>query len=393
MKKIALISHDSTLTGAPIWLAEAAEGMRESGFPAEIYFGLPRPGPLLSRYPLKGVKLFFYARDEGDDNRSIHHRRVRRRLENIIKREIIGGVIANTLEASRAVEAALRARVPVIWMIHEMLDSYRERKEFKKMKRAAAAADRLVFNSQTALSRVSVLGRGLEKKASFVYNGIRIPPENEIREDYRAEIGLGDGDIIIGSIGDLAPVKGHDLLVESFASLSSGDPRLRLVIVGRSPRQFRHYQLGLKEAARDRGLADRIIFAGERKKIGRWLNSFDMLIHPSRVESFGRVVVEALARETPVVAARSGGVEEIDGGEGVILFADIDDPRALAAQTDRLIRSPELRESLGRSGRDLVERRFAFATALRRLEAITAEAFSMTTVNESEKAKTFNTSD
>ena len=376
MKKIALISHDSSLTGAPICLAELAAGLLASDFPAEIYFGAPSPGPLFNRYRLKGARIFFYGRQRRNKDLPLHRSRIGNRLRRLFIREEIEGVLANTLESFQAVRAAGRVQIPVIWMIHEMAEAYRDRKELSRIKKAAAAADFLVFNSRTSLKQLPVLGSGLREKATYIYNGVRIPDNREINKDYRPELGFSAGDIILGSIGDVAPLKGYDILIRAFASINRRFPATRLVIVGRQPEQFHDYYQDLTRLAAELGINGRLFFVGERERIQPWINSFDILIHPSRRESFGRVVVEALAHATPVVAARSGGVEEIDNGTGIIVLVENNDPDRLARAVGRLVESPSLRNSIGREGRLLAEQKFSLAASLTRLENKIAAAFA-----------------
>jgi glycosyltransferase involved in cell wall biosynthesis len=81
------------------------------------------------------------------------------------------------------------------------------------------------------------------------------------------------------------------------------------------------------------------------------MSQIDVLVHPADHESFGRVVVEAMAAGLPVVGVRGGGVGEIvrDGETG--LLADADDAAGLAACIERVGRNEELRRSLGTAGR------------------------------------------
>jgi glycosyltransferase involved in cell wall biosynthesis len=115
----------------------------------------------------------------------------------------------------------------------------------------------------------------------------------------------------------------------------------------------------MQSLCRELDIGDRVVFTGEKKDISSWINALDLLIHPSRRESFGRVIVEALAREIPVVATRSGGSEEILEATEAGLLVPQQDPVALAEAMDRMISHPlRAREMAGR-GRALVEEKFS----------------------------------
>lgn len=119
-------------------------------------------------------------------------------------------------------------------------------------------------------------------------------------------------------------------LLEAFALLRAGDPELWLTLVGEG-----HGPGGAAEAwARARGLAPGVEFLGRvpHGEIVDLMHSADVLVHPSKEESFGMTLIEAAAQGTPVVAgATAGAVPWVldDGRAGRLV--DVADPAALAA--------------------------------------------------------------
>jgi len=108
---------------------------------------------------------------------------------------------------------------------------------------------------------------------------------------------------------------------------------VRLILVGES--YFRNYQKEydrLRQVAVDLGIAGCVNFAGKKPltELVREIQKSALLVLPSRAESFGMVLVEALACGTPVVATRCGGPEDIVTEEVGILVPP-EDPQALAA--------------------------------------------------------------
>jgi len=81
------------------------------------------------------------------------------------------------------------------------------------------------------------------------------------------------------------------------------------------------------------------------------MNQVDILVNPTETESFGRVVVEAMAAGLPVVGVRGGGVGEIVVHQETGLLAEPGDAATLARHVERLAREPELRRRLGQAGR------------------------------------------
>jgi len=128
------------------------------------------------------------------------------------------------------------------------------------------------------------------------------------------------------SVGRLVKVKGHDVLIHSFAAAVRKGLNATLTLVGDGPQRIH-----LKELADAEGVADRVSLMGaiEPNKLSDALASSDVFVLPSRREGFGVVLIEALATGLPAIATCSGGPEDIiQDGDGILIAPD--DEAALA---------------------------------------------------------------
>jgi glycosyltransferase involved in cell wall biosynthesis len=145
-------------------------------------------------------------------------------------------------------------------------------------------------------------------------------------------------------VGHINTVKGVDTLLAAMKILLRHRPSAKLVLIGGTfYRAKQRLADGMVALARDLGLNGQVQFLGARKPadIARYMHESSVLVLPSRSESFGCVLVEALACGTPVVATRCGGPEDIVHDGVGRLVAPEDETVLAAAILDVLSRREE----------------------------------------------------
>lgn len=166
--------------------------------------------------------------------------------------------------------------------------------------------------------------------------------------------------------------KGLDLTLDAFARIAPAFPQARLELMGDGP-----LMPALREQAERLGITDRVELPGFLKAatVKKRLLAAQVFLHPSRTTSDGNregvpnSMLEAMASGMPVIATRHGGIPEaITDGESGLLVRE-NDADALAAALRRLLEDAELRARLAAGGRASVERTFARATQIEKLEA------------------------
>lgn len=163
----------------------------------------------------------------------------------------------------------------------------------------------------------------------------------------RSAIGFEGGPLVL-FVGRIQPLKGVDIAVQALAQLS--DQNAQLMIVGGASGQEGSTEVDRIMAMIDElDLADRVIFVEPQPHyaLSTYYRAADVLIMPSRSESFGLVALEAAACGVPVVAAAVGGLRTLvqDGVTGYLI--DSREPSDYAEAIERILGDPKLQAALG----------------------------------------------
>ncbi len=258
--------------------------------------------------------------------------------------------------------AARRERIPVVWVVREVLGPN------PWLRRWHAS-----FIVRHARSIVAIS------------DAVRdcFPPRAAVGAAVRAELGISPDRQVLMAIGSVQRVKGHWLLLDALAHPETASADLVLVTGGVAPDYAQtakgriKRRLGLPldtldallRDAHQCGLSDRIHVTGFRRDVARVLSAADVLVFPSLApEGFGRPIIEAMAVARPVVATNVGPSAELLGADAGRLVSP--DPQSLAHALGELLRSPEERLRMGQAGRRRVEACFTLDRQLAEMSAI-----------------------
>jgi len=187
------------------------------------------------------------------------------------------------------------------------------------------------------------------------------------RLQMRSSLNIDGSDITIGFIGRLVREKGIFDLVKAFRDIAHKYQNLKLLIIGPSDLDERDKSTndGLKKIITENKLDNKVIFTGYREDIPELLSAIDIFVLPSYREGMPVSLLEAMAMEIPVVATNIRGCKEEVNDECGILY-DKGDIEGLKSALSCLVEDRELRQKMGKKGRQRVVQMFNEEESIRK---------------------------
>jgi L-malate glycosyltransferase len=218
-----------------------------------------------------------------------------------------------------------------------------------------------------------------EQKISVVPNGIDLKRFDASgrargRANLCRRLGIDENRLLIGTLGELNPLKGHADFLRAAALIAKQFPTADFIIAGADSSDTGEHRAALERLISELGLKGRAHLAGWLDDVAPYLSALDLFVSASRNESFGLVIVEAMASQVAIVATMTEGARSIieDGVSGrLVAVGDVD---ALAASVCKLLANVDERRGLVAQALEVVRERFSVERMVADTERIYMEA-------------------
>jgi len=209
------------------------------------------------------------------------------------------------------------------------------------------------------------------ERCRVVHNGIdaKLRPRRSA-EEVRAELGIKDGEMLVGTAGSLIKRKRVHIFLEAISILKKKGQKIRGIVVGTGPEEG-----ALKELTRELGLSEIITFTGFSDTALSYINAMDVFILTSEAEGLPRVILEAMLMERPVVAANVTGPAELILDNKTGFLVDGDSPDGFAKKVSNLLNSSDKRARMGSAGKKRVIEKFSIEGYVEGVEKSFKEVF------------------
>ncbi|GAB4852025.1 hypothetical protein Ancab_016218 [Ancistrocladus abbreviatus] len=371
-KLVLLVSHELSLSGGPLLLMELAFLLRGVG--AEVvwitYQKPAEPDEVI--YSLENKML--------DRGVQVFSAKGQKAIDTALKADI---VVLNTAVAGKWLDTVLKDNVPhvlpkVLWWIHEMRGHYFKLEYVKHLPYVAGAMidshttaeywkNRTKQRLDITMPETYVVHLGNSKELMEVAeNSVA---KRVLREHVRESLGVRNEDLLFAIINSVSRGKGQDLFLRSFheslqliKEKKLQVPPMHAVIVGSDMSAQTKFETELRNFVTEKRINDRVHFINKTLTVAPYLASIDVLVQNSqaRGECFGRITIEAMAFQLPVLGTAAGGTMEIVVNEttGLLHPAGKEGITPLARNIVKLATHVERRLTMGKKGYERVKERF-----------------------------------
>ena len=209
----------------------------------------------------------------------------------------------------------------------------------KNLTRAIAVSDAVAENLKDVFPR---------RKVATVYNGVdtrfrKIDDGKKLDEEFRFFHNIPLNAPLVGTLGELKELKGERDFVLAAAEIAKAVPDCQFVVVGEDNTFDKKFRLELRRLVRTLDLDDQFLWLDWLEDTRPFFAAIDVFVSPSRSESFGLAILEAMASGVAVVATETDGAKQLLGINGRLVR--IEDPVDLARGVTGLLGDEKMREA------------------------------------------------
>ncbi|KAL7081523.1 hypothetical protein ACP275_14G044900 [Erythranthe tilingii] len=371
-KLVLLVSHELSLSGGPLLLMELAFLLRAVS--ARVVW-------ITNQKPSERDEVIYSLEqrmmDRGVEVMPAKGQEV---VDTALKADL---VILNTAVAGKWLDAVLQEHVArvlpkVLWWIHEMRGHYFKLEYVKHLPFVAGA----MIDSHTTAEYWKNRTHerlGIQMPETFVVHLgnskdlMEVAEDNVarrvLREHIRESLGVRKDDLLFAIINSVSRGKGQDLFLKAFYEALQFSqvrklkvPPMRAIVVGSDMGAQTKFETELRNFVAEKKIQDRVQFVNKTLNVAPYLASIDVLVQNSqaRGECFGRITIEAMAFQLPVLGTAAGGTVEIvvNGTTGWLHPAGKEGITPLAENIIRLATNLEMRKTMGQKGHTRVKDMF-----------------------------------
>lgn len=394
-KLVLLVSHELSLSGGPLLLMELAFLLRGVG--TEVVW-------ITNQKPVEADEVVYSLEHKMlDRGVQVVSAKGQKAIDTALKADL---VILNTAVAGKWLDSVLKENVPrvlpkVLWWIHEMRGHYFKVEYVKHLPFVAGA---MIDSHVTAeywknrtrerlgikMPQTYVVHLGNSKELMEIAESS--VAKRVLREHVRESLGVRNEDLLFAIINSVSRGKGQDLFFRAFhESLQLIQekklevPPMHAVVVGSDIAAQTKFETELRNFVVGNKMQGRVHFVNKTLNVAPYLASVDVLVQNSqaRGECFGRITIEAMGFQLPVLGTAAGGTTEIvvNGTTGWLHPAGKEGVTPLAQNIVKMATHVERRFTFGKKGYEKVKEQFLEHHMSRRIALVLKEVLQKSKIH------------
>ena len=234
---------------------------------------------------------------------------------------------------------------------------------------------RIIAVSQAVASQLRADAIVPAGKISVVVNGIdtarfQAAREKFIRREFLTRWELPQNSSLVGTVGELTPLKGQEDFLRAAAQVLKQHPSAYFIVAGIDHSRGNQHRTHIERLIEDLNLRERVRLVGWMEDLAQLYCALDVFVSASRTESFGLALAEAMASGTAVAATETEGARELIQPDETGLLVPIGDIDRLANAVLKLVKDQDLRDRLGTKAQQAAATSFSVERMIAETEAI-----------------------
>jgi L-malate glycosyltransferase len=239
-------------------------------------------------------------------------------------------------------------------------------------------AARLIAVSQAVANELSTGKIAPAEKITVVHNGIdssrfATAKAKFDRSGFLVDWGFAPDSLLVGTVGELSPLKGHAEFLKAAAQVAQRIPNAQFILAGTDNSQDQSNSAAIDELIGRLKLTSKVKRVAWLEDIAQLYCALDVFVSASHTESFGLAIAEAMACGTPVVSTTTGGALEIIQPGKTGFLVPVGDVESLAEAILDLLGRKSKRMAIGSAAQQAIARQFDISRMVDETERIYRE--------------------
>jgi|LSQX01.3.fsa_nt_gb glycosyltransferase involved in cell wall biosynthesis len=358
MIKVMQVLSDTNIGGAGKWILNLLEYINKKEF--DISVAIPR-GSLLKKELEKQGALIIEIPGKGD---STFEASAVRYLYKYFKENKID-IVHSHASMSARIAGKLAGVKSIVYTRHCM----ESKTEGRIGKLANKTINMHLSNKVVAVSKSVkenlILSGVPEHRIELIYNGVK--PLNLNSEEknqlVKANMGIEENEVVVGIVARLEEIKGHKYFIKAAHKVLKENPSVKFIIVGSGSLED-----DLKKLTSELGINNKVIFTGHLEDTTDIVNIMDINVLSSLSEALSLSLIEAMSLGKPCITTKTGGNPEVITGGLSGMLVSVKDEEALANSMLNLINNKDLREVMGKKGKEVMLDKFTVKGMTKKIE-------------------------